>query len=827
MMKKRPEKNYTQDHIHVVDVVNGVVVTEDERYVRILEITPINFAMKRPEEQQAILDGWRKWLKTSPVRFSFKFTTKQTPTDKYTSAFTKAKASESDEKIHDAIEDHCRFVKRLGSGHSIEHKFYIIFEYEKTAYSYEENEEEIMSALLEQERVICAGLEALGNTIITYENPDRDVCEFLYNHYNRKLVGKEPFDERLKRYEHDVRFLNNAYGRDDMKNVYIKDILAPRSINTADSPEYVLIDGLYYSYLYVKANEYPGTMSTNGWLSKLINTGYGIEVDIFFEKKDVGEVLSKMRRKTRLTRLKMKDRQADSADMEEIEGSYNAMTYSRNRIKEYGDDLYDMYILITVCAYTKKDLYLKKNDLINQAKREGYGIGEFKRNQLEGFYSTEPLNRLTKKAAALAKHNVLTEVIQAAYMFTTFALNDPEGILIGQHQYNGSLAIYDQFDTGKYPNANMTIFGGSGRGKTFSLLTVTTRLRYKGVRNFILAPDKQDEFRRTCSELNGEFVDISTSAKTRVNPFDIWPITSKTDLLINDKKGDETSWLINKITALDQWVNMLIQGLTQEDRTRIRNCMYNMYAGKGITERNDSLYVDGQSLVLKEMPIYSDFVNELKKDPLIPKYITAVFEQFTTGIYKNLNGPTNVDLENKYIVFGLEHLSGELKAPMMYIILDYVWSVTKSDKTQNKVIVIDEGSVLVNGDDPQVGKFVVEIFRMIRGFGGAAIFATQTISDLYKNGGEFGNTILSNAHSHMLMGMEATDVGFIKKTLNISEKEASMLCSFGNQQKGACILCAGAVHIPIYVRASEKEKYMFDTSAKGLRKIAEQKENQI
>lgn len=823
---KKQVRNCTQDYLDVVDCQDGVIFTNDNRFVKILEISPINFSMKSPGEQAAIMEGWRKWLKECPTRFTIKCTTRQTPTDKYTNAFKTKKAQEKSEKVVKQIDDHCRFVSRLGSGQSIEHKFYLTIEYEESAYERAETTEEKLRTFAEQEMMVISGLEALGNIIIRRENPTKEVCEFLYNHYNRKLINKEPFEDRVRRYDHDVQYINNAYGNDEMKNMYIKDILAPRSINTKASPEYMVIDGLYYSYFYIKANEYPSYMSPFGWLSSLINLGYGIEVDMMFEKKDVGDTLSSMRRKKRLTKLKLKDRASDSADYEEVEGSYDALTYSRNRIKGQGDEPFDMYILITVCAYTVKDLMLKKRDLVRLSKREDFGLGEFKYTQEDGFFSTAPLNKLTKTAANRSRHNVLTEVITAAYPFTTFALNDENGILLGQHQRNGSLVIYDPFDSRKYANANMTIFGGSGRGKTFSLLTVTTRLRYKGVRSFILAPDKQDEFRRTCTEIDGEFVDVSTSATTRLNPFDIWPITSEADLLINDKKGNETSWLINKITALDRWVNMMVEGLTQEDRARIRNCLYTMYQKKGITEKNESLYEEIKTKKMKQMPIYSDFVAELREDPLIPKQVVTVYEQFVTGIYRNLNGPTNVDLDNKYIVFGMEHLSGELKGPMMFILLDFIWSVTKSDKTENKAIVIDEGSLLINGKDPQVGDFVVEIFRMIRGYGGSAIFATQSISDLYKNGGEFGNIILSCAHSHLLMGMESTDVDFIQGTLRLSDQEATLLNSFTNPKEGRAILCAGVVHIPIFVRASQAEKDMFETSAQGLRKIRDTRQKQ-
>ena len=821
----RKKEYYTQDYVPISNITDGVVITEDGRYIKILEIYPINFAMKTPVEQAAILDGWEGWLRISPTRFSIKCVTMQTPINKYTSSFDLPYAREESQLVRRAIDEHCSWAASLGSGQSIDHKFYIIFEYEKQAFEETESEDEIIRNLNRRAKQLAAGLATLGNLIIEDENPTIATCEFIYSQLNRKLIGKESFEERFARYEHDVEYVNNAYADDEYRNVYIKDILSPRSINTKDSPEYMIIDGMYFAYLYVKKDNYPSEMVTMGWLSSLINRGFGIEVDMFFTKRPTLSTLASAKRKRRLTGLKLNDRDRNSTDYERIKSNVQALDYTIARMTSEKEEPWDMNILITVCAYTKADLFRKRDDIVKLARRDGYEVGSMKRMQEEGFYSAMPLNKITRACDEKSRHNVLTEVIKAAYPFTSYALNDEDGILIGQHQQNGSLAIYNQFDSRKYPNANMTIFGGSGRGKTFSLLTLTTRLRYKGIRSFILAPDKQDEFRRTCEEIDGEFIDISAAAVTRINPFDIWPIESEADSIINNKTGQETSWLVDKISALDVWVSMLVDDLSQGDRINIKRVLEKIYFEKGITKDNASLYRgDDDKKIMKDMPTYSDFLEALRDEPAVPSRVIEVFSQFTDGVYKNLNGPTNVDLNNKYIVFGMEKLNGELKAPMMYIMLKYIWSVAKSDKTEHKAIVIDEGSLLVDGREPLVGDFVVEIFKMIRGYGGAAIFATQSIADLYKNDGEFGNAILSNSHSHILMGMEPTDIEFIRDTLKLSDREASLLASFKNPKEGRAILCAGATHIPIFVRSSQKERDMFDTTAEGLRKIRERKE---
>ena len=269
----------------------------------------------------------------------------------------------------------------------------------------------------------------------------------------------------------------------------------------------------------------------------------------------------------------------------------------------------------------------------------------------------------------------------------------------------------------------------------------------------------------------------------------------------------------------------MVPNLALSDKAKIKTCLARMYARRGITRENGSIYLDREAGIKKDMPIFTDFVKELKNDQSISPAVITVFEQFTRkdGVYRNLNGQTNVDLNNKYIVFGLEHLNTELKAPMMFMILKFIWSVAKSDKTKHKAIVIDEGSLLVDGKDPVVGDFVVEIFRMIRGYGGSAIFATQSVTDLYKNDGEFGNAILACSHSHLLLGMQPNEVRLIKAELELTSGEETAIRDFS--KPGEALLCAGNAHIPVLVKASDKEFDLFTTETSEYIRLAKERED--
>ena len=70
--RRKPEKlEFVQPFLPVRDIQNGIVETTDGRYVKILEIEPINFMLRSSEEQYNILSSFASWLKISPMKLQF------------------------------------------------------------------------------------------------------------------------------------------------------------------------------------------------------------------------------------------------------------------------------------------------------------------------------------------------------------------------------------------------------------------------------------------------------------------------------------------------------------------------------------------------------------------------------------------------------------------------------------------------------------------------------------------------------------------------------------------------------------------------------------
>ena len=95
------------------------------------------------------------------------------------------------------------------------------------------------------------------------------------------------------------------------------------------------------------------------------------------------------------------------------------------------------------------------------------------------------------------------------------------------------------------------------------------------------------------------------------------------------------------------------------------------------------------------------------------------------GSASTFNQQTNVNPDNKYTVLDISELTGDLLTGGMFVALDFVWDKAKEDRNVEKAIYIDETWQLIGATSNHLAaEFVLEIFKIIRGYGGSAICAT-------------------------------------------------------------------------------------------------------
>ena len=825
--KRKPEKlSFTQDFIPIKNLEHGIIETTDGRYIKILEIEPINFMLRSEEEQYEIICSFASWLKISPVHLQFKSITRKADSDKHIAMLRKETETEESEQCKKLSEGYIRLIKDVGSREALTRRFFLIFRYEELRRNENSDYGHICSTLLTAEQNARAYFMQCGNNILQPKDPDEATAEILYMFFNRRSCIEEPFHSRVDRIVLDTMAAKNkVIGIDPVPHIRMAHFIAPRGIDLTHR-NYIIMDGLYYSFLYIKGNGYPNKVRA-GWMSSLINAGEGIDVDVFLRRENRSKTIDKVAQRIRLNRTKLKSMQDTSTDYEELAGSIQAGYFIKQGIANYNEDLFYMSVFVTVSARTYEELMWRKQQMTDMLKSMDMYVSDCSFQQEDALRTVMPFLQISPKLEKKSKRNVLTSGAASTYMFTSFEMSDDTGVLLGINRHNNSLCIVDLFDTKKNKNANLNLLGTSGAGKTFTMQLLALRMRMRGIQCYIIAPIKGHEFRRACNRIGGQFIKIAPGSPHCINIMEIRHTISPEMELIDELDYSEMdSLLAQKIQQLMIFFSLLIPDMTNEEEQMLDEALIRTYGKFGITHDNDSVYEDRNAVPpkMKTMPILGDLHEELQKNEMT-KRIAVIVSRFVTGSAQSFNQQTNVDLSNKYIVLDLSELKGKLLPVGMMIALDYVWDKIKSDRTKKKAIMIDEIWQLIGaGSNRMAAEFCLEIFKVIRGFGGAAISATQDLSDFFGlEDGRYGRAIINNSKNKIILNLEPDEAEFVRDTLKLTKTEIRSITRF---ERGEALICSNNSKVPVIIKASKEEQEMITTDRAELEAILKERQQE-
>lgn len=826
--RKKPEKlEFVQPFIPVKDIRNGIVETTDGRYVKILEIEPINFMLRSSEEQYNILSSFASWLKISPMKLQFKSITRKADSDKHIAMIRKELSMEDNAQCRAMGEDYIRLIKDVGSREALTRRFFLIYQYEAIVRSESDDYSKIYSMLVSAEQNARAYFMQCGNNIIQPKNPDQAVAEILYMFFNRRSCVDEPFTDRVNRVIIDTMAAKEkVIGVDPIPHISVRQFIAPRGLDLSHY-NYIVMDGRYYCFLYIKGNGYPSTVR-GGWMSSLINAGEGIDIDVHLSRENRSRTIDKVAQRIRLNRTKLKGMQDTSTDYEELTNSIQAGYYIKNGIANHNEDLFYMSVFVTISAKTYDELLWRKQQMIDMLKSMDMYLSDCRFQQDDALRSVMPFLQISPKLQKKTQRNVLTSGAASTYMFTSFEMSDDSGVLLGVNRHNNSLCIVDLFNTKINKNANLTMCGTSGAGKTFTLQLLALRMRMRGIQCYIIAPIKGHEFKRACSKIGGEFIKIAPGSPHCINVMEIrHTISPEMELIDEVDYNDMDSMLARKIQQLMIFFSLLIPDMTNEEEQMLDEALIKTYNEFGITHDNNSLYADATCFPpkLKKMPILGDLHKHLLENTMTTR-IAAIVSRFVTGSAQSFNRQTNVDLTNKYIVLDLSELKGKLLPVGMMIALDYVWDNIKADRTKKKAIMIDEIWQLIGASSNKLAaEFCLEIFKVIRGYGGAAIAATQDLSDFFSlDDGKYGRAIINNSKNKIILNLEQDEAQYVKDVLKLTRTEVRSITQF---ERGEALIHSNNNKVPVVIKASAEEKEMITTDRAELEAILRKRQKGI
>ena len=567
-----------------------------------------------------------------------------------------------------------------------------------------------------------------------------------------------------------------------------KDYLSPSYINL-NNPKYIEIDGIYYSSLLIvnylrEQNEII--------FKNIIETNEDIFISIYYEKQDTYKVIKDLTYNIGNVGVNLESIGKSRQDVDIAAFTYNDAKYIRKEMQINSEQLYFIYTYITTFSKDKKELEYKINKIEGIMQSSGMQTKKAYFRQEQSLKACLPFMENNKDVKETTKRNILTSGIPATYPFISSSIFDETGIFIGSNIYNESLVFIDKYDSLKYKNSNMCIFGTSGAGKSFFTKLMILRYSQFGISQYIIDPER--EYEAIAKNLNGVIVKLGPTSNTYINIFDI-----REESLEDDQEG----YLSNKIIKIMGFFNLIINDISDEEKSKLESKIIETYEEKGITFDDETLYKKGEFKKSMDMPILKDLYNKLdermkiKMNPLI------------NGSLKFLNNYTNVKLENKLIIADIYEMGEENIKYGMYIFIELIWDKIKKNRNEKKTIYLDEIWRLIGvTSNKDVASFIYKIFKTIRKYGGSAVAITQDISDLFSlEEGTYGKSILNNSEIKVFFNLEEENIKVLEKYSDLSNREKIEIKSLS---KGECVMFIGREHALIKIESADFEKKIIE-----------------
>ncbi len=585
----------------------------------------------------------------------------------------------------------------------------------------------------------------------------------------------------------------------------LRDFIAPSSIEL-NSTHFQLgtrFARTYYVY------GYPRQLYT-GWISSMVNLDEVLDISMFVYPVESQVVMENLRKKvtqleagiqidTEKGRVRDPGKQAAIMDAEEM----------RDKLQVGEERFFRFGLYFTIYGGSREELEFISHKVESMLGQQLVYSKPASSQQEQGLNSTVP----QFSDQLQIRRNMSTGAISTSFPFTSADLSQDSGILYGINMHNSGLVIFDRFTL---ENGNSVVFAKSGAGKSFTVKLEALRSMMMGTE--ILIIDPENEYERMAEAVAGAYVRLSLNSATRINPFDLPKVV--------DTEEADNALRSNLITlhgllrlmmggAQAQMMGgsqMMAPALSPVEESDLDAALIETYAKAGIT--NDPLTHQGLPPTI--MDLYDTLLHMGGTGPQLAQRL----RKYTTGTFAGIfSQQSNIDINNPLVVFNIRDLEDELRPVAMYIVLNYIWNRTKTDR-RRRMLIVDEAWQLMKYEDS--ANFLFSLAKRARKYNLGITTITQDVEDFM--GSRMGRAVVANASMQFLLKQSPTAVDVLADVFKLTSEEKKRLSQF---PVGQGLFFAGQNHVHIQIVASPTETSLITTNPAQLQQMGGGEMNQV
>ncbi len=446
------------------------------------------------------------------------------------------------------------------------------------------------------------------------------------------------------------------------------------------------------------------------------------------------------------------------------------MELQRKESKEFLDDLTTrdqrmMFAVLTLVhtADSLEQLDADTDALLTTARKHLCQFATLKYQQMDGLNTALPIG--LRKVNAL--RTLTTESLAVLIPFRVQEIMDTGGVYFGENAISHNLIMCNK---AKLLNPNAFLLGVPGSGKSFSAKELIAFLAL-ATDDDILVCDPEREYASLVRAMGGEVIRIAAGSDDHINALDMVKGYGDGGNPVIDK----SEFVLSLFEQLDKG------GMGPKQKSIIDRCVENVY--RAFKKSGD-------------MPTLVTLREELLAQPEKEAADLALsLELFTSGSLNAFANLTNVDVNNRMIVYDIMDLGKQLKTMGLLVITDAMLNrVTENWAAGKRThIFIDEFHVVFENEHS--GSFFNSAWRRFRKRNAYPTAITQNVEYLLDS--VLASTMLSNSEFIVMLNQAASDRAKLSKLLSISSEQMSYIT---NADAGCGLIKYGSALVPFINR---------------------------
>lgn len=777
---------------------SGIFELNNKNYSKLYVLSDINFAGVTDAEQKSIIINFSKVLKAMPCRFSYSVANEYVDEKEFNKRILYQLRHDEFDPLRKSY-NKVILQKISDAKQGLYQTIYLTLTIKA------EDMQDARAQFLSIESAIRSafigiGVNGMQGSIMRTVGINERM-QLLYNitHVGIESSYKFDFEKELKNH-HD--WLN---------------VISPASICFEN--ECFRINQKYGKVLYI--DEYPKSLESDiiSSITKLNCTSY---VTVNNELLDISGFKQEIGRKYMKVGMKIEnEKQRNRNNNDYLADASQKLLNEKEKLDEFSkelDTLDDHYfnstILVMILAETKEELDQISEKLNNIASLKSIKLKPCFGKQREGINSTLCFGIQEFKRVV----NLSSTCLAMFMPFKTQELNDENGVYYGINQLSQNAIFADKK---QLKNHNGMILGQSGSGKSVFAKSEIISMFVNNPDDQIIIIDPQGEYSGLASRTDGTVISFDSSKEFYLNPMDV-DFEGVDYSKLRDIISDKADFILSLLSScLKRDIAPEEQGIIDAVLEKVYSENYSMRKRlNGETERESSYEIPefmrsektviavSEDLSKEEQirsysptlqDVYQGLIDEGSKAAL---HLSAAMEIFVNGSLNLFNHRTNVNLNNRFIVFDISGMKDNLRITSMLIMME---TVKDKIKTNAKVgrwthLYADEFHELLSV--PQVAGFVLKLWKEIRKMSGILNGITQNMCDLLNNdnGGKL-SAILSNTEYFALLSQSTLDKEKLMEFL--PQISPAMFNYVDNADSGTGLLKMGTVTVPFDMRMSK------------------------